>query len=254
MNSPLQLTALPVAGIEPCSLIDFPGHLSAVLFRQGCNVNCPWCHNRQLIAGGNAPPAPDPALTIADLDSFLASRRDFLDGIVVTGGEPTIHADLPDFLSLIKSHGYRIKLDTNGSNPAVLGACLQAGLVDYVAMDIKAPLDNPIAYARACGLPEARGQTLVSAVRHSLDLLRQWTRRQPAGVSYELRSTCFNDLPLSDLAAIAAGLRHNERWFLQVWRARSGTGNSTGLKKSQLLEFAALLALNYHHPQVFCRA
>ena len=126
-----------IGGYLPCSLCDFPGKVAAVVFTQGCNFRCPFCHN-----GGLLPLTPEPSACVSTSEVLtqLAGHRHVLDGVVVTGGEPCIQETLPDFLSDIRALGLAVKLDTNGSRPDMLGAVLDAGLLDYVAMDVKAPL------------------------------------------------------------------------------------------------------------------
>ncbi len=125
-----------IGGYEPCSLSDYPGRVACVLFTQGCNWNCPFCHNRALL-----PVAPPGATGDTDLIlERVAGQRDRLGGIVVSGGEPTIHRDLPEFLARLRTIGLPLKLDTNGSRPNMLAQILGDRLVDYIAMDVKAPL------------------------------------------------------------------------------------------------------------------
>ena len=124
-----------IAGFQKVSLSDFPGKISAIVFTQGCNFRCRYCHNPELVdpARYAAPLAVDAVL------DFLAGRVGRIQGVVVTGGEPTLHADLPGLLARIKSLGLAVKLDTNGSRPDVLEEVFRQGIVDYIAMDIKAP-------------------------------------------------------------------------------------------------------------------
>ena len=121
-----------LGGIQKQSLIDFPGKISCVLFTQGCNFHCPYCHNPQLVKPGN-----DSPLEEAWLWDFLKRRTSFIDGVVITGGEPTLQKDLVPFCGKIKAMGYSLKLDTNGSRPRVVQELIEEGLVDYIALDIK---------------------------------------------------------------------------------------------------------------------
>jgi pyruvate formate lyase activating enzyme len=133
-----------IGGIQRCSFSDYPGKVAAVLFTQGCNFRCPFCHNASLLGkkGKN---------TIAEKEvfDFLKCRRGRLQGVVITGGEPTEHSDLPQFISKIKELDFAVKLDTNGSRPKMIERLLQEKLVDYFAMDIKAPLRK---YNTLCGV------------------------------------------------------------------------------------------------------
>jgi len=136
---------MKIGGLVTCSLVDYPGKIAAVVFTQGCNMNCPWCHNRQLI-----PLEGDgPGLDESEVLSALQKRRAFLDAVVISGGEPTIQPDLPGFLAQVRDLGFLTKLDTNGSRPDVLKDILNKNLVDFVAMDLKGPLNK---YPEICGV------------------------------------------------------------------------------------------------------
>lgn len=176
-----------IAGLVGSSLIDFPGRISCVVFLQGCNWDCWYCHNPQLIPlesndrhGG--------MYTLATFKEFLARRKGKLDGVVVTGGEPTIHHDLPELLCMIKCMGYVVKLDTNGSNPKMVKAVLDAGLVDYIAMDIKAPWSR---YEEICG-----SGVQVEQVKETLVLLKG------CSIGWEARTTVCPSLDEEDIENI----------------------------------------------------
>jgi pyruvate formate lyase activating enzyme len=128
-----------IAGFQPFTLSDFPGRAAAILFTQGCNFRCPYCHNKQLLPlyPQKAPSVPEDAI----LD-YLAKRKQQLEGVVITGGEPTMHEDLAALLVQLKSMGFLTKVDTNGSRPGILKKLIETGCVDYIAMDIKAPLEK----------------------------------------------------------------------------------------------------------------
>lgn len=126
-----------IGGITKSSLIDFPKKISAVVFLIGCNFNCPYCHNPELVISNIVEP-----IHTNTIYSFLKSRIGLLDAVVITGGEPTLHKDLPDFIKNIKDMGFLVKLDTNGSNPLMVEHLIKNKLIDYIAMDIKAPFDE----------------------------------------------------------------------------------------------------------------
>ena len=128
---------MQIGGITKSSLIDYPKKISAVIFLIGCNFNCPYCHNPELVISNIIEP-----IDINTIYSFLKKRKGLLDGVVITGGEPTLHKKLPEFIKNIKDMGYLIKLDTNGSNPNMVEELIENKLVDYIAMDIKAPFDE----------------------------------------------------------------------------------------------------------------
>ncbi len=162
-----------VGGIQKNSLIDYPGKLSCVIFLSGCNFDCPYCHNPSLVRGSDECPA---SLRGDGLFEFLKSRRDFLDGVVISGGEPTLQKNLVKLCEAVKGLGYFIKLDTNGSRPKDLGFLLEEGLVDYIAMDIKT---DPCRYndvlAKKCNTDD-----ILSSVETIMD-------KAP---DYEFRTTC----------------------------------------------------------------
>jgi pyruvate formate lyase activating enzyme len=137
-----------LAHYEPLSLMDFPGRLATTVFTVGCNFACPYCHNPELVTATE----DTPQLTEEAFFAFLERRRGKLSGVCITGGEPTIHADLAGFVDRIRALGYAVKLDTNGSNPEMLGHLLETSSLDYVAMDVKAPASR---YGDVTGNPYA---------------------------------------------------------------------------------------------------
>ncbi len=184
------------------SLIDYPEHIACVLFTGGCNLRCPPCHNAELVLR----PAELPSLPEEEVWEFLARRAGLLDGVVLTGGEPALQRDLLPFLRRLRALPLAIKLDTNGFFPDVLAAALAEGLLDYVAVDIKAP---PAKYALLAGRP---GLDLAPLER-SLGLLRA------GAVAYELRTTVVPGLLVDeDVAAIARWISGAPRYFLQQFR------------------------------------
>ncbi len=191
-----------IGGFQKVSLSDFPGYISAIIFTRGCGFRCPYCHNPELVD----PPRYADEIPVEKIFKHLRSRQRRLQGVVVTGGEPTMHADLPRFLETIRSLGFAIKLDTNGSHPDMLEQVLAARLVDYVAMDIKA---SPESYSRLAGVP-----VNTSDIERSLGLLKR------AAVPYELRTTYVESLlsetDLKGIARLAAGCT---RYVLQPFRA-----------------------------------
>ena len=162
---------MDIQGLQKLTLLDWPGRVACTIFLGGCDFRCPFCHNRDLVTG----PLPA-AMDSGELLAFLAKRKGLLDGVCVTGGEPTLQKDLKDFLRKIKELGYPIKLDTNGYMPGVLWDLMQEHLIDYVAMDIKASRDN---YARAAGLPHMD----ISRIEESIGILKS------SGIPYEFRTT-----------------------------------------------------------------
>jgi len=191
----------PIKGFIETSFLDWRGYISTVLFLPGCNFACPYCHNYTLVSD------PESYLTL-DLQDILTRLKPFvgwIDGVVVSGGEPTLHPGLADLLEAIRSTGFKVKLDTNGSRPRVVRELCQAGLVDMVAMDLKAPLDS-MAYARAAGRAVE-----VDRVAATLDYLRS------SGISHEIRSTIWPGWHGNqELAAMARAVEGCQTWTLQA--------------------------------------
>lgn len=139
-----------IGGIERYSLIDFPGNIAAVIFTQGCNFRCGYCHNPELVY----PSLFKPSIPEGEVLEFLGKRKGKLDGLVITGGEPTMHEDLPEFMGKVKKLGFKVKLDSNGTNPDMLEEIIKSGLADYIAMDIKGPLQAYEEVVCAAIIPE----------------------------------------------------------------------------------------------------
>lgn len=188
-----------IAGFVKNSFVDYPGKIAAVLFLAGCNWDCFFCHNRGLIEQ-----VQTSAIDEAEVWPFLERRKGLLDGIVITGGEPTLQRDLPELLGRCRALGLKCKLDTNGSHPEVVAELLSAGLLDYVALDIKTRAED---YRETCG-PMADP----SAVWATLRLLRG------AGVEFECRTTFLPQLTVTDVGAIAAAIAPVPRYALQAYR------------------------------------
>lgn len=187
-----------IGGLQKVSLLDFPGKIAATVFLPGCNMRCPFCHNAPLVLPGQQ---LDPGLTEQELLTFLQTRQGKLDGVCITGGEPTLHRDLPDLLRRIKAMGFQIKLDTNGTNPEMLSALLSEGVLDYVAMDIK---NSPEKYSVTCG-----GDHL-DAVKKSTALLMN------SGAEYEFRTTAVRQLHTpEDIEKIGIWLLGAKRYYIQ---------------------------------------
>jgi len=162
---------MKIGGIHTCSLIDYPGKICTILFAQGCNFRCPYCHNPQLVA----PELFTDPLQQERIFDFLHRRRGKLDAVTISGGEPTLQPGLVSFIRRIKELAFAVKLDTNGSRPAVLRELIENELLDFIAMDLKAPLAR---YAEVVGTPVA-----AEAIRESVQLIMK------SGAEYEFRTT-----------------------------------------------------------------
>jgi pyruvate formate lyase activating enzyme len=191
---------LPIGGVQWTTLIDYPGKVAAAVFTVGCNFRCPFCHNPELV---------DPDRLAFTLDEGevldrLRERVGFIDGVVISGGEPTIQPSFPLFVERVKRLGLLVKLDTNGSRPDVLGRLLTEHAVDYVAMDVKGPPDD---YERLTG-----GLCDLDAIERAIDLI---VERAP---DYEFRTTIAPPLGREDVLRIAERLSGAKRYVLQVFR------------------------------------
>ena len=163
-----------ISGLQKMTLLDFPGRVACTVFLQGCNYRCPFCHNTDLLPGKG-----EEYMTEDAFITFLKKRQGLLDGVCVSGGEPTLYPGLPEFLSKIKALGYAVKLDTNGSRPEVVKELVQKGLVDYIAMDVK---NSPALYARTVGLETMDLNPIEESLRFLIG----------GEVAYELRTTLVN--------------------------------------------------------------
>ena len=195
-----------IAGLQKMTLLDYPGKVACTVFLQGCNFRCPFCHNSGLLDGRG-----EAAMTRQELLAFLEKRKGLLDGVCITGGEPTLDPELPQLLQEIKAMGFSLKLDTNGSRPGILKELVAAGLVDYVAMDIK---NAPQGYGSTAGVPGMK----LDAVEESMTFLLAGT------VDYEFRTTVMDELhDPAAMTAIGAWLRQLDgqhpakRFFLQPY-------------------------------------
>jgi len=189
---------MKIGGFQKFSLLEYPGKIGAVIFTQGCNFRCPYCHNPKLVD----PQRYEDTISEESIINFLLNRVGKLEAVIVSGGEPTIQSDLIDFLKKVKELNYNIKLDTNGSRPFMLKELIQNELVDYWAMDIKAPLQLYSAVS-GCKINDRD-------ISESMDLIRN------SGKEYEFRTTYFNQiLNWNDILEIQPLLRPGDRYYLQ---------------------------------------
>ena len=197
-----------IAGLQKMTLLDYPGQVACTVFLQGCNFRCPFCHNSALLPGAGEALMEDPQLL-----AFLEKRVGLLDGVCVTGGEPTLQKELPRLLKQIKSLGYRVKLDTNGSCPEMLKAVVEAGDVDYVAMDVK---NAPQQYEKTAGMHPALLERVEESIRYLMS----------GAVDYEFRTTVVEELHDADSVremgqwVRSLGGKAAKRWYLQQYMDR----------------------------------
>ena len=224
---------MKIHGLNKLTLLDYPGHMACLIFTGACNYRCPFCHNASLVLNPNS----QPALSEEEIFAFLQSRKGILEGVCISGGEPTLQADLPEFIRKIRAMGFHVKLDTNGSRPGILKGLLDEGLLDYVSMDIK---NTPEKYLTTIGIPAetTSGCTpagnchsnksisgfdnlITDSVRQSAELLMQ------SGVPYEFRTTVVKELhSKEDLLTIGKWLNGAKAYYLQSFRDSETLGGA----------------------------
>lgn len=189
-------------GMNKTTLLDYPGHVAATLFTGGCNMRCPFCQNSGLVLA----PREQPEITEQEALTFLRRRQGILEGVCITGGEPTLQNDLEDFIRRVRELGYLVKLDTNGYRPQILRRLLEEQLLDYVAMDIKASKER---YAIACGLPDLER----NRIEESVELLKA------SAIPYEFRTTVVKGIHSpEEFTAIGQWLQGCRAYYLQSFR------------------------------------
>jgi pyruvate formate lyase activating enzyme len=200
-----------IAGFVKTSFVDFPQKIAAVVFTEGCNLNCFYCHNRHIISGSSETGSYAPEVIFA----FLAKRRHICEAVVISGGEPTLQGDLAPFIKQIKKLGYQVKLDTNGTQPDVLAELVREKLVDYIAMDLKAPF---VKYNLICGC-----EVDCPKIQESIGLLKK------SAVPHEYRTTLCSGLTPEDLQEIACVVAEDKGCKYVVQRCRNVEGLSENL-------------------------
>ena len=194
---------MKIQGLQKMTLLDYPGRVACTVFLGGCDFRCPFCHNFELVEGAQAA-----ALEEEEFFAFLDKRHGLLDGVAITGGEPCIRKDLPQFIARIHDAGFPVKLDTNGNHPDLLERLLDEGLVSYVAMDVK---NAPAKYAQTIGLREVD----LAPLTRSIQLLMQ------GDVPYEFRTTVVRELhEARDFEEIGSWIEGADRYFLQPFTSR----------------------------------
>lgn len=192
-----------IAGLQKLTLTDFPGNVACIIFLKGCNLRCPYCQNSELIENR----IDDNYILKEEVFSFLKKRQGTLDGVVITGGEPTLTKELPKFIREIRDLGFKIKLDTNGTNPKMLKELLEDKLLDYVAMDIK-NIDNK--FAQTTGLSKEGTDKLLKNTEESIKILKK------SKVDHEFRTTIMKNYhTVEDLDKINEMIGNDEKYFLQ---------------------------------------
>ena len=226
---------MQIKGIQKTSLIDFPNRISTVVFVGGCNFKCHYCHNPELITESLGNIDED------ELLEFLEHRKNYIDGVVITGGEPCLQEDLVDFIKKVKKLNLAIKLDTNGSKPEVLKDLIEKRLVDYIAMDIKAPLGKYYEIVQ--------GKVDIEKIKESVKLIKE------SGVNYEFRTTVLPKLlSKEDIKEICKEISGAKNYYLQQFR-NSKTLNKDyeeegSYKKEDLLELKEEVKNNFERCEI----
>lgn len=187
-----------VSGLVKSSLIDYPGHIALVLFTPGCDLDCFYCHNRHLLE------SLEPIMEFEEVLTFLEKRKGLLDGVVFTGGEPTLYPDLSKYMKIIQSMGYKIKLDTNGHHPEVVKQLIDDNVLDYVAIDYKAPEHL---YSQIAGI-----HADAKKVQETIQIVHE------SSLDYEVRTTVIPQLEIADLIQMAMELPLLKRYCLNAYR------------------------------------
>ena len=192
---------MKICGLNKTTLLDYPRCVAATIFVGGCNFRCPFCHNGDLVLQS----AQITGYSEEEVLTFLKKRKNVLEGVCITGGEPTLYGELPEFIREIKTLGYKVKLDTNGSNPEMLCELVKNRLIDYVAMDIKAPADS---YHKVCGVTVD-----MNKIKRSVDFLKE------GKVPYEFRTTIVGELHTKeDILKIGEWILGAENYYLQSYK------------------------------------
>ena len=225
---------MKIAGIQKLSLVDFDGHIASTIFTSGCNFACSFCHNSSLLTNNST------LLKEDDILAYLIKRKNMLDSVCITGGEPTLNADLPEFISKIKNLGFLVKLDTNGTNPDMIKYLVENKLIDYIAMDIKNTIEK---YS-----PIIQTNTNEDNIRASIQYIMN------CGIDYEFRTTLIHEFhELNDIIKIGGLIKNANKYFLQKFVENENclTHNLNEVPKDVALEMQQ--KLKKYIPNTFLR-
>ena len=215
-----------IHGFTKTTLLDFPGHVACTVFTAGCNFRCPFCHNGDLVLQPEIYPVIEESVII----SHIKKRRNILTGICISGGEPTLQPDLPDFMKKIKETGLLVKLDTNGYRPDILKNLIDKGLVDYIAMDIKSSCEN---YSSVTDITID-----ISRILESVNIISS------SNIDYEFRTACVKGLHTdNDFISIAKWLPSDCTYFLQSYKENEAVINKScsSFSKNELENFKEII-------------
>lgn len=190
---------MKISGLQKLSLVDFDGHMASTIFTSGCNFSCPFCHNSGLVKG------TEPEISESEIFQYLEKRKGLIDSVCISGGEPTLHKDLPAFISRIKNLGLLVKLDTNGTNLEMLKFLVENKLIDYIAMDIKNSLEN-------YSLTTARDIN-TNTIKESINYIMN------CGIEYEFRTTLVKEFHSEDdIQKISKLISNAKKYYLQKFQ------------------------------------
>lgn len=196
---------MKISGFQKTSLLDYPGNIVSIIFTQGCNFKCPYCHNSDLVSSESKTKEYYP---IEYIYSFIKNRKGLIDGVSITGGEPTLQPDLYDFIKKVKSMGLKIKIDTNGSNPKIIKRLINHKFLDYIAMDVKGSLFD---YENIINT-----EINIESIKKSISLI------QASTIPYEFRTTVVPGLhDIEQIKEIAILLKSSEKYFIQNFKANN---------------------------------
>ncbi|MFQ5999569.1 MAG: anaerobic ribonucleoside-triphosphate reductase activating protein [Candidatus Bathyarchaeia archaeon] len=201
---------MEIKGFIDISLVDWDGKISSVIFLPNCNMRCPFCYNATLVLH----PDKLPTIPLEEIENYLKKNRKWIDGVVITGGEPTIHSNLPDLCQKIKRLGLMVKLDTNGTNPTMARRLIDKELVDYIAMDVKAPLTEE-KYSKASGV---NAKILLQEIEENIDALLEFN------IAHEFRTTVVPTLHRKeDIEEICRKIKDCQKYAIQNYKTQVDT-------------------------------
>lgn len=225
-----------ISGFQKLTLVDYPEHIACLIFTQGCNFRCPFCHNRDLIECFSSKNQIDES----EIFNYLDKRKGLIDGVCISGGEPLLQKDIALFMKFIKDKGYKIKLDTNGSKPLVLKKLIEENLVDYVAMDVKNSYSN---YGKTSGIDNIN----VDNIKQSIQILKN------SNIDYEFRTTVVKELhSFENIKEICQYLGPDVKYYIQNYRDCQTVlvSGLHGFEKEELLKIKDKLNKDYPNVKV----
>ncbi|HCJ56015.1 7-carboxy-7-deazaguanine synthase [bioreactor metagenome] len=208
-----------ISGFIKTSFVDYPGEIASVVFTQGCNLNCSYCHNAGLIGRGNG----TGEVATEEVFHWLSKRKGMIGAVVISGGEPMLQRDINDFAKKLKSRGLRVKLDTNGTDPDALKSLIRHRLLDYIAMDLKAPLCKYVSICRTKDLN-------LALIKESVEIIKE------SGLQYEFRTTLCPELESEDVLSIISDFHIASNYVIQNCRSAEGVKYGSGTEKIGLLK------------------